>query len=602
MKTKYVISAVISISALFLSCTKEQIGNKGAEVKNYPMFRGAMEAVTPADEAKAELNTSDLSISWKAGDEIFVTDGSGKAIYQATADGSTTDFTYKSGDELATGPEVNYTAYYPASLVKEDGSLCLSLKQPYVAENISYIPMKAEATGSLNLNFRNLTGIVKISLKATAKNTFVTYHIGCTADRALSGPVTIQDGKAVTGNETMQGVVFEGVSETIDGVSAKNFYLAVPEGSYNNFIVNVSQKDRGNFIGANKAINIYRSKVTSIDLSSIKLYNVQSSALNSADWATTLAAEGASNCYMVSKRGSKIPYFYISAGKGATSISGGVAAEVLWETDGTETEVQRGDILKAVSYEGENKRIYLMFPKSLKAGSALIALRNEGGEILWSWHIWVTPGTEPGTVAYTKKDGTALCTMMDRNVGAIGSTQSDGIGAYGFYYQSGRKDPFVHSSIKVTGIQRSSAAGPVDYALSVKNPTTFYTIKDAFWDGDGTWFGSLYDPCPQGYIMPNISSTGNPWDSSDYFKQAEVTASWVDGEGCNLQVNNLGDKTWIPATGYLTYSGVVTKAGEAFYFWGRSSKKYGYFTKSAGGMNKNFPARNEGYSVRCVKQ
>lgn len=90
-----------------------------------------------------------------------------------------------------------------------------------------------------------------------------------------------------------------------------------------------------------------------------------------------------------------------------------------------------------------------------KVGNALIGLRI-GGEIRWSWHIWVTrydPNAE--LVAFGKiytwdnnGDGVADYTFMDRNLGAvidkalIENTPADSLAACGLLYQWGRKDPF----------------------------------------------------------------------------------------------------------------------------------------------------------------
>ena len=90
-----------------------------------------------------------------------------------------------------------------------------------------------------------------------------------------------------------------------------------------------------------------------------------------------------------------------------------------------------------------------------KVGNALIGLRI-GGEIRWSWHIWVTrydPNAE--LVAFGKiytwdnnGDGVTDYTFMDRNLGAvinkalIENTPADSLAACGLLYQWGRKDPF----------------------------------------------------------------------------------------------------------------------------------------------------------------
>lgn len=609
MMKKSILIAVASTIAILSSCVKESF--EVNDNVNYPVFKGTMENVTHAD-TKAGLDLNELKIAWNKGDEIFITDGSGKAIYQAKESGSGVTFEYKSGDALAVGDDVNYVAYYPASMVQEDGSLELKLKQPYVSENISYLPMKAESAGKLDLNFKNLTGIIRLKYTPTS-NTYPITHIGFTANRPLSGNYSIVHGKAVTEAETTyQGVVLDGFKVDFVANEARYFYLAVPEGSYENFTINFCNENRAIFLGARKAINIYRSQITTIEYSGASLDQNQakSESLNNTSWTNT-TDDVPSNCYMVSKFSSaKVPCIPTTKGKTKTYIYGGVAAEVLWETDYTSAPVARGSILRAVQCSGS--RIYLQFPSSPKSGSAVVALRNEDGEILWSWHIWVTPEGEPGTVQYTMKDGTDLCYMMDRNLGANGNSKDDNqIQTYGFYYQYGRKDPFVCPSIAVTGVQRTSVFNSsTQYSLAdgIKNPTTYYGVESNYWAADITSFKDESNPCPQGYTVPVMSSTGTPWASSDLFTfgtESSATLSAWDECGWNYLVNNQTENntTWFPASGYLSYKGGLTNAESRTYFWGAS--KYAYFRNTgAGNVNRTFNDEDgsKAYVIRCVKK
>lgn len=76
----------------------------------------------------------------------------------------------------------------------------------------------------------------------------------------------------------------------------------------------------------------------------------------------------------------------------------------------------------------------IVFQTSGNAGNAGIALTNDAGEIVWSWHIWMAQAPAEQTV-----NGR---TFLDRNVGA---TEFDGalVGSLGVYFQWGRKDPFI---------------------------------------------------------------------------------------------------------------------------------------------------------------
>lgn len=95
-------------------------------------------------------------------------------------------------------------------------------------------------------------------------------------------------------------------------------------------------------------------------------------------------------------------------------------------------------------------------------GNAVIAVYDESGNILWSWHIWVNSGikdiTYPSLTFYdpenssqydydpnsTEKKTLFNVRIMNMNLGATKASWAAGddpLPCYGFYYQWGRKDP-----------------------------------------------------------------------------------------------------------------------------------------------------------------
>lgn len=129
----------------------------------------------------------------------------------------------------------------------------------------------------------------------------------------------------------------------------------------------------------------------------------------------------------------------------------------------------------------DNARVYVRVPFS-NGGNALIAAYNANGDIVWSWHLWITnyvparinaaigyddyvpaqQRTLNGTVhkyrsALWKKGGTyENMVMMDRELGARAGgfpgitkgenyTVKDAADTQGLLYQWGRKDPFFGS-------------------------------------------------------------------------------------------------------------------------------------------------------------
>lgn len=95
---------------------------------------------------------------------------------------------------------------------------------------------------------------------------------------------------------------------------------------------------------------------------------------------------------------------------------------------------------------------------------------------------------------------------MDRNLGALSVIPSGNevdFGAYGLFYQWGRKDPFTIPDRGDTAPEDAITA--VSQNLSsieetIANPTVVY--DDSYWGDDQTLWGShktKYDPCPVGW-------------------------------------------------------------------------------------------------------
>lgn len=138
-------------------------------------------------------------------------------------------------------------------------------------------------------------------------------------------------------------------------------------------------------------------------------------------------------------------------------------------------------------------------------GNAVIAAYNADGDIIWSWHIWVTSQIQditysnipyrnyencaPGTTlegtnisdrffgkTYSGyQNATLSFTMMNMNLGATASSWSETdnvVNTYGCYYQWGRKDPSI---------------GPETYNYGLK------TLNTAEYITSGGWMDTIYE-------------------------------------------------------------------------------------------------------------
>jgi len=208
-------------------------------------------------------------------------------------------------------------------------------------------------------------------------------------------------------------------------------------------------------------------------------------------------------------------------------------AKVVWQSENglvTNVHLQHG---------------YIRFnvPQARK-GNAVIAAVDADGNIVWSWHIWITDTPQVITTSQNYN-------YMDRNLGAI--TTSDGdvipnspeeaLKLYGLYYQWGRKDPLPWplkynqsggQSMRITpvyntyGEQITSMGNyiynqgetitdgiekPMHYLINPSSPYYNYNWMsdkiDFLWgeevtgaSGSSYYQKTIYDPCPYGYHIP----------------------------------------------------------------------------------------------------
>lgn len=126
--------------------------------------------------------------------------------------------------------------------------------------------------------------------------------------------------------------------------------------------------------------------------------------------------------------------FYI--GYYGLEIVGAAYADLAWEATFDADKTRSTKIINGYPvYSPEEKAIY--FSTGASQGNAVISVHNAEGEILWSWHIWVSD--EPVRTS----EGNGL-EWMDRNLGALNNDPDD-ISNRGMLYQWGRKDPFLPS-------------------------------------------------------------------------------------------------------------------------------------------------------------
>ncbi len=205
-----------------------------------------------------------------------------------------------------------------------------------------------------------------------------------------------------------------------------------------------------------------------------------------------------------------------------------VAAHLLWESS-----------LGLIS-DIELKYGYVRFKLSDSSarGNAVIAVYDNKGNVLWSWHIWITD--RPAEHSFSI--GEHEITILDRNLGATAATctsANDALATYGLYYQWGRKDPsmgpptynyspinlntapyYDFSSDEKTAAEvtqfaeptlRNGVENPMYLILPTSQPLSYifnwtHQRYDFLWGYDiatGMTTKTIYDPCPYGYRVPS---------------------------------------------------------------------------------------------------
>lgn len=284
-------------------------------------------------------------------------------------------------------------------------------------------------------------------------------------------------------------------------------------------------------------------------------------------------------------------------------------------------------------------------------GSAIVAAYDAQGEIIWSWHLWLT-----GSDVESSAIQTTAGVFMDRNLGAYansdGSTDHTTIHeSYGYYYQWGRKDPFsrpyhynmANNSDKsgydgngniirfqIVGYDKNGIeVGSADYAR--KNPINFilgYKDNSYDWIYDGhdadLWSAaekSVNDPCPKGWRVPtseqfaqfDIDSADDALPSAQvkdkfgwFLTDANATKMFMLGAGRRsyergvlTNMNNYDGATPVPWIGYYWTADAGVEDAHA------SQSMFFDLNTTRAVNNRYEPAkemyRANGMQVRCVR-
>ncbi|MBQ3876735.1 MAG: hypothetical protein II792_00485 [Prevotella sp.] len=301
-------------------------------------------------------------------------------------------------------------------------------------------------------------------------------------------------------------------------------------------------------------------------------------------------------------------------------------AELLWQ--------DAEGLITAVRIGGDYLALTVGKDATEQQGNAVIAAKDVYGDIVWSWHIWVTTETFADATLTTVATGSHNYQVTPVNLGWV-PTSDDGKRGYNTYYQWGRKDAFFPgkwnsttdhtvydiNGTEVTGLTYTENT-TATIADNIKNPTTFYRNTDNFgpcnttyynmWDAQQTGADNIaaatkktvYDPCPADFCVP----TGNLYN----FMGNDANRKTGDPDDTNkgrTWTNNTPN-LYFPASGNRNYnkSGSLTYVGSYAYVW--SASACGSNLKEACGLGSycssswgwSSMGRAYGNSVRAVAE
>ena len=290
------------------------------------------------------------------------------------------------------------------------------------------------------------------------------------------------------------------------------------------------------------------------------------------------------NCYIANKYNTR--YLFDPMVGGSSTQLETSYIEIIWQT--------YSDLIKYVDMQEKDGKMVASFyvdelvedseaQGKLRPGNALIGAYSESGELLWTWHVWVT-NSDPTNDTITL-DGR---TLMNINLGADCNSEgeidtqngADNIigRSYGMYYQWGRRTPIIgpnswnfilnenmtlynkenlaavklsyEESTAETGTLAWALANPLEMILGYKENgyDWLYADHQELWSANSK---SEHDPCPAGWRIP---------DSSIY---------------ANLTIDPVDDNmNWQDAKGMYGWHLLDTTSGESHFFTAQGRRNY----------------------------
>ena len=291
-------------------------------------------------------------------------------------------------------------------------------------------------------------------------------------------------------------------------------------------------------------------------------------------------------------------------------------AELLWQdAPGLISNVQYNNSQMQLFVNPENYISFQVYARTIRQGNAVIAIKDAGDNVLWSWHIWVTDENIGQTIevtnhqsqkykfmpvnlgwcdgrteTYAERSCKVRFTAGDASKEVIIKQVSASITTGGNhpYYEWGRKDPFppsnglantnkiwydkdgnAHTESPKTENFSTGATCIMNYILKPDVMQSQYYGDNTYanlWSADNNVYTAndenviktIYDPSPVGFKLPpgnvftGFTTTGGSTSTS-----SEINGTWSSSslKGWNFYTDSSKSKTiFFPASGYRYYS------------------------------------------------
>jgi len=341
-----------------------------------------------------------------------------------------------------------------------------------------------------------------------------------------------------------------------------------------------------------------------------------------------------SNCHLIAPGASLVIPVGIKGEGGAVAGTGlptthtAASVGIIWQTS--------AGLITVGTFNAGKQTVAIDANTTGTTGNAVIAAysgADKTGDILWSWHIWVTeynPNTPSNGAVYTYNGRT----WMDRNLGATTSTPALPT-TFGLLYQWGRKDPFPASSSVSSNLEptlyNALGTGSKSYikktqisvvnnlANSILNPATNYTPSNTPWDwytnvstgyNKALWGGdnrlapsakTIFDPCPAGWRVPAYINYISPWSvfTTTTFPWYNLS-DWTVGYGRVYTAAN----TYYPAAGKRAFGNLADTGVSGYYGCATADGNINSWHLVLSN-NSLYPStvtsRAESESIRCIR-